>query len=124
ERYLASAIANFDIAEGAKLFGELTYGRVRSNSQIEAFALEWLDIYTDPDELGMSIANPFIPAEVAAAIAARNSDADPDNDVAAIQFRRRQNDVFDRSNVVRRDTWRAVAGIRGDLGSRIKYEAS
>ena len=124
ERYLASAIANFDITDSAKLFGELTYGRVRSNSRLEPFAMDWTDVYTGADDLGMSIDNPFIPAEVAAAIAARNSDADPDNDVAAIQFRRRQNDVFDRSNVVRRDTWRAVAGIRGDLGSKLKYEAS
>jgi len=124
ERYLASAIANFDIADNAKLFGELTYGRVRSNSRLEPFAMDWTDVYTGADDLGMSIDNPFIPADVAAAIAARNSDADPDNDVAAIQFRRRQNDVFDRSNVVRRDTWRAVAGVRGDLGSKFKYEAS
>lgn len=124
ERYLGSAIANFEIADNAKLFGELTYARVRSNSRLEPFALEWTDVYTGADDLGMSITNPFIPADVAAAIAARNSDADPDNDVAAIQFRRRQNDVFDRSNVVRRDTWRAVAGIRGELGSKFNYEAS
>lgn len=64
ERQFASAIANFDIADGAKLFGELTYGRVRSNSQIEAFALEWTDVYTDAADLGMAITNPNIPADV------------------------------------------------------------
>lgn len=71
---------------------------MRSNSQIDAFALERTNVYTDAADLGMAITNPFIPADVSAAIEARNSEADRDNDVAAIQFRRRQNDVFDRSN--------------------------
>ena len=77
ERQFASAIANFDIADGAKLFGELTYGRVRSNSQIEAFALEWTNVYTDAADRGMAITNPFIPADVSAAIEACNSETDP-----------------------------------------------
>mgnify|MGYP006146619265 CR=1 FL=1 len=46
-----------------------------------------------------------------ALIAARNGDANPANDVTTIGFRRRQNDVFDRSNVNDRDTWRVVVSM-------------
>ena len=101
------------------------YAKVKSRSRLEPFALDILSdvYYRDIDPYGIPITNPFIPAAVAAAIAAANSDADPTNDVDAINGRRRQNDVFDRSNVVSRDTWRVVAGLKGELG-RFKWDAS
>lgn len=125
ERYLATGVANFDITDGVEAYGELTYSRVISNSRLEPYPLDLLgDIYfRDIDPYGIPITNAFIPAPIAAAIAAANSDADPTNDVDAIGGRRRQNDVFDRSNTVRRHTWRAVAGLRGDLG-RLNWDAS
>lgn len=125
QRYLASGIANYDLADGVQLFAEATYARVRSNSSLEPLALDTTDVYSgDIDDGGIPITNPFIPANVAAAIAAANSDANPGNDVTSVQFRRRQNGIFDRSNRVERDTWRAVVGVRGDIGSKFHYEAS
>lgn len=124
ERYLASAVANYDLTDNVELFAEATYARVSSNSRLEPFALDWSDVYSQEDDLGISITNPFIPASVAAAITAANADGDATNDVAAIQFRRRQNEVFDRSNQVKRDTWRTVIGARGNLTDNFRYEAS
>lgn len=125
QRYLASGIANYDLADGVQLYAEATYARVRSNSSLEPLALDTTDIYsTAIDDPGIPITNAFIPASVAAAIAAANSDGNPNNDVSAIQFRRRQNGIFNRSNDVRRDTWRAVVGVRGDIGSKFHYDAS
>lgn len=125
ERYLGTAIANYEISDGVEAFVEGTYSRVTSNSRLEPYALDLLgDIYfRDIDPYGIPITNAFIPAPIAAAIAAANSDADPTNDVAAINGRRRQNDVFDRSNTVKRETWRVAAGLRGDI-DRFKWEAS
>lgn len=125
ERYLASGVGNFDLTDNVTAFAEVTYAKVKSRSRLEPFALDILSdvYYRDIDPYGIPITNPFIPAAVAAAIAAANSDADPTNDVDAINGRRRQNDVFDRSNVVSRDTWRVVAGLKGELG-RFKWDAS
>ena len=126
ERYLGNIVANYEISDRATVYMEGTFARTRSNSRLEPFALDLLgDIYfRDIDPYGIPITNPFIPAPIAAAIAAANSDADPNNDVDAISGRRRQNDVFDRSNRVQRDTWRAVLGVRGDLGSNLNYDVS
>lgn len=126
ERYLGTIVANYEISDRATVYFEGTFARTKAQSQLEPFALDLLnDIYfRDVDPYGIPITNPFIPAPIAAAIAAANSDADPTNNVSAIGGRRRQNDVFDRSNRVQRDTWRAVAGVRGDLGDRIRYDVS
>lgn len=125
ERYMVSSIGNFDLTDNIEVFGEVTWSRVLSNSRLEPFALDLTgDIYfRDVDPFGIPITNPFIPADVAAAIAAANSDADPNNDVDSISGRRRQNDVFDRSNTVERQTWRVAAGLRGDVG-RFNWETS
>lgn len=125
ERYMVSSIGNFDLTDNIEVFGEVTWSRVLSNSRLEPFALDLTgDIYfRDVDPFGIPVTNPFIPADIAAVIAAANSDADPTNDVESISGRRRQNDVFDRSNTVERQTWRVAAGLRGDVG-RFNWETS
>lgn len=125
ERYLVSGVANYDVTDNMEVYVEGTWARVTSNSKLEPFALSIEgDIYGPTPFWGMPATNAFIPAPVAAVIAARNSDGDPTNDIVAIGGRRRQNDVFDRSNVVERDTWRAVVGVRGDLSDNIRYDIS
>ncbi|MFM7028594.1 MAG: TonB-dependent receptor plug domain-containing protein [Chakrabartia sp.] len=125
ERYLGSALVNFEVVDGVTLYAEGTYGRVKSSSQIEATPLDYTDIYDgSAGNLGIPITNPFIPADVAAAIAAANSDADPTNDVAALGFRRRQVEVFSRSNRADRETWRVAAGIRGNVMNDFRYDVS
>ncbi|HEX8191876.1 MAG TPA: TonB-dependent receptor [Allosphingosinicella sp.] len=117
ERYLAAGLFRYDVSDSIQAFAEVTYARVRSNADIEALPLDATDIYDgDAQGFGIGIDNPFLPAAVRAAIDARNADADPANDVRFIGFRRRQNEIFNRSNDNRRDTWRVAAGLRGDLG--------
>jgi len=124
QRYLATGIANYQVSDTIKAFAEVTYSRVRSNSRLEAFALDFGDIYDGDNGIGISITNPFIPSAIKAAITAANSDSSATNDVAAIQFRRRQNEVFDRSNQVRRDTWRVTLGLEGELADKYKWDVS
>lgn len=125
ERYLGNVIANLEVADGVTLYAEGTYGKVKSSSKIEATPLAYTDIYDGSvGSIGIPITNPFIPAGVRAAIATANNDADPTNDVAAIGFRRRQVEIFDRSNKADRDTWRIAAGIRGDVMSNVRYNIS
>ncbi len=121
ERYLANGIFNYEINDSIQAYAEVTYARTSSNASLEAFALQTADVYATG---GIPITNAFIPTSVANAIAAANSDGITTNDVSAIGFRRRQNEVFDRSNRAERNTWRAVAGVRGDLGSKFTYDVS
>lgn len=122
ERYLVAGIAKYDITDSAEAFLEVTYGKTKSSSSLEPFAGEDADFF--PNGGGIPITNPYIPGNIQAIIAANNSDADPTNDIANLGFRRRFNEVFDRSNVNNRDTWRVAAGIRGDLGSNWNYDVS
>jgi len=120
ERYLGTVIAHYDIVPGVTAFVEGTYVHVKSSSAIEPYALG-----SDTDlGFGYSIDNPFIPAAIQQQIAARNSDGNPSNDVDQISFRRRQNDVFSRSNTNTRDTWRVAAGFKGLLLDKFNYEVS
>ncbi|WP_230769570.1 TonB-dependent receptor plug domain-containing protein [Sphingomonas sp. Leaf4] len=121
ERYLASGIFNYEITDNVQAYTEVTYARTSSNASLEPFALANTDVYASG---GIPITNAFLPTSVAQAIAAANSDANPNNNVTSIGFRRRQNDVFDRSNRAERNTWRAVAGVRGDLSSTWNYDVS
>ena len=120
ERYLATVVGHYDISDSAAVYVEATYAKVKASSQIEPFALS-----SDTNlGFGYAIDNPFIPLAIQQQIAARNSDADPTNDVDEISFRRRQNEVFSRSNSNDRDTYRIAGGLRGDVGSGWKYDVS
>lgn len=120
ERYLGSANAHYDVSDALKLFVEGTYVRTNASSAIEPYALG-----SDTDlGFGFGIDNPFIPLSIRQQIAARNSDGIASNDVDEISFRRRQNEVFSRSNNSRRETWRVATGFNGTLADKFNYEVS
>lgn len=121
ERYIATGIANFDVSDNINVFGELTYAKVKTNNRLEPFALAYDDVFDGTQ--GISIDNPFIPQEIQDAITSYNATALPADQVTSLQFRRRQNEVFDRSSSIDRDTWRATIGAKGDLG-RFNWEVS
>lgn len=121
ERIIGSLNAQYEVADSATLFFEGTYAKTRSSSQIEALAL---DSINDNVGTGYNIDNPFLPAAIRQQIIARNSDGIADNDVTSIAFRRRQNEVFSRSNRNDRDTFRIAGGVRGDFAEKWNYELS
>ncbi|WP_340314390.1 TonB-dependent receptor plug domain-containing protein [Rhizorhabdus argentea] len=125
ERYLGAASAKYELTDHVTAFIEGTYAHTRSSSQIEAAPFGAGAGIPQPDlPLGYGIDNPFIPASIASAIAARNSDADPTNDITSISFARRQTEIFTRSNTNRRDTFRIAGGFRGDIADKWNYEVS
>ena len=119
ERKLLTGIVNADVTNHVKAFFEGTYAKTSSDSSIEPLSVQNADLGID----GISLTNPFIPTAISTAITAANSDANPDNDITAIAFRRRSNDIFDRSNSARRKTWRIAAGFKGDVG-KFNWEVS
>lgn len=122
ERYLGSAILNYEVTDSIKAFTEVTYAKTKSNSALEASALQTDDIY-DSMASGIPITNAYIPQTIVDQILAHNT-ANPDNQITSLGFRRRQNEVFDRSNTADRDTWRVAAGLKGDISDKWQFEAS
>ena len=125
ERYLGAVSAKYDLTDGVTAFFEGTYAKVKSSSRIEANPFGAGEgIPAARLSYGYSVDNPFIPASIAAAIAARNSDGDPANDISSISIARRQNEIFTSSNQVSRDTFRVAGGLRGDIGSKWHWDVS
>lgn len=123
ERYLLTGNINYELSDNLKFFLEPTYSKVKSSALLEAYSFDWSFVYKDGAK-GMPITNAYIPAPIRSLIDARNSDANPANDIVAIQYRRRQNEVYNRSNEADRDTWRVATGFKGDFGSKWSYELS
>ncbi len=110
KRYLGSATAKYDISDAVTFYAEGQYAKSESRSRLEPQAVANGDIGI----AGIPITNPFIPTEIRNAMVAAGS-----TDLA---FRRRSNDVFDRSNTNDRDTWRLVGGLRGEFGKGWNYD--
>ncbi|KQT32045.1 hypothetical protein ASG29_09330 [Sphingomonas sp. Leaf412] len=124
ERYMAAFNTSFEISPAATVFLETNYNKVKSRSSLEPSAIA-IGLVPNAD-VGFSIpaSNPFIPTPIRAIITARNSDANPANDITGISTRRRFNEVFDRSNVNDRDTLRLATGLRGEFAEGWRYDAS
>lgn len=126
ERYMGTVIGNYELTDGIKAYAEFTYTKVKSSSQIEATPLDYTDLY---DDGGIPLTNAFIPQAVRDQVAAWNAaalaDGDDDtNPITSIGFRRRQNEVFSRSNTAERDFYRGVVGVKGDISDRWQFDAS
>ncbi|QPQ55234.1 TonB-dependent receptor [Allosphingosinicella flava] len=124
ERLLGSAIVRYDLTDNLELFAEGTYAKTKSRSRLEPSAIAIGPIATQDIPQVIAIDNPFIPAAIQAVIAARNSDANPANDITGIAAQRRFNEVFDRSNKNDRDVYRIATGLRGDFAGGWNYDLS
>lgn len=116
ERYLVTGLGSFELSDNATLFFEGSYAKSKSRSSLEPQAVANTDLVNADGTgyEGIPITNPFIPAAIRDAMIAEG--------VTSLAFRRRSNDIFDRSNKNDRETWRAVAGLRGSLAEDFNYE--
>jgi outer membrane receptor protein involved in Fe transport len=123
KRELATGIANFDITPDVRYFAELTYSHVKGDASIEPLALGSAGSGSPTAGIfDIQLDNPLIPTDVANAIAAANA-ATPGS-VTSIAFRRRSNDIFDRSNHADRHTFRIATGFKGTLLGKYNWEVS
>ncbi len=116
ERYLATGLASYELTDNVTLFSEVTYAKSKSRSRLEPQAVANTDL-TNADGSGyegIPITNPFIPTAIRDAMVAAG--------VTSLPFRRRSNDIFDRSNKNDRETWRVVGGLRGTVAEKFNYE--
>lgn len=105
-RHVVNAIGHFDVSDKVTLFAEGKYANIRSFS----LAQPTFDYY-----LFLPQDNPFIPANVAAAI---------DPAVGGVLVNRDNFDFGQRGEDIERETIRTVFGARGDLSDALRYELS
>ncbi len=125
ERYMGNLLADYEITDGVTAYFEGSYVKSKSRSSLEPQAVADTDlVYADGTPFaGIQLNNPFIPTAILNRINALNSDGDATNNVGnTLFFRRRSNDIFNRSNRNDRETWRVVAGLRGDIGSKLNWD--
>lgn len=106
ERHVANAIAHFDVSDKLTLFAEGKYANVKSFTLGQPTWDYYLFVPED---------NPFIPANVRAAI---------DPEMGGVLVTRDNLDLGQRGESIERETFRTVIGARGDLSDSLNYEVS
>jgi outer membrane receptor protein involved in Fe transport len=133
ERYLLATNANYEISDNIEAFFEGTYSKTKTQTELEPFPLDSVDLFpstggffnvenrqldADGNATGPIVVNPFVPAGLLATLQDNNGDGLRD-----VAFTRRLSDVANRGNRANRDTFRILAGLRGDLFGDWKWDA-
>lgn len=113
ERLQSTLLGRYEFSDALELYAEGQYVRTRSNASLEPSAIGNTGAgaalnYDGSSYAGIPITSPYVPAAIRASAGA--------NGVGVIQFRRRSNDIFSRSNRNERDFYRGVIGVRGEFG--------
>jgi len=111
ERHIANFLGHYDISDTVTLFGEAKYATTKSFSLAQP-TFDY-NILVEGD-------NPYLPANIRAAI-------DPQIGGALVSrdnFDLGVNGNGQRGESIKRDTYRTVIGLRGDLEDKTHYEVS
>src|SRR3569833_291334 len=122
ERYTGAILAHYDFSPAATLYLEGLYNHTKANGHIAPLAVDdsgtqgqsVLAFDGTPTFPGISTNNPYVPAAILA-------DFGPDQ---YLDFFKRTNGIFARSPHDKRDYYRGVIGLRGDLNTNKKNNFS
>ncbi len=121
ERYQGALLAHYDFSDAFKLYAQGQYTHTNSNASLEPSAIDNVSSgaalnFDGSAYAGIPISSPYVPAAIRAAALA--------NGVDVVQFRRRSNDIFSRSNKNERDFYRGVIGAKGQFtaGTNWSYD--
>lgn len=122
ERYSGAILAHYEFSPAATLYVEGLYNHTQADGHIEALAVDdggnqgqsVLAFDGTPTFPGISTNNPYVPAAILA-------DVGPDQ---YLDFFKRSTGIFDRSPHDKRDYYRGVIGLKGDLGADWRYDVS
>ncbi|HEX8449804.1 MAG TPA: TonB-dependent receptor plug domain-containing protein, partial [Allosphingosinicella sp.] len=104
-RHVVNAIGHVDFSKAFTLFGEAKYANIQSYS----LGQPSFDYY-----LLISPENPFIPAALRTTA----------EDNGGLLLTRDNFDLGQRGERIKRETWRGVLGVRGDIAKDLNYEVS
>jgi iron complex outermembrane recepter protein len=110
ERWLFSGNAHYDFTPNIEGFAEATFARTDTESELEPYPLAFDDLPIT----GISITNPFVPPDIAAAAAAAGD--------TEVEFARRLTEIGNRGTTGEREMIQVVTGLRGDLAERFNWE--
>jgi len=126
QRYILSTAFDYDIVTGpvsAEVYAEGSYSRSKTTFRYEPTLAQFIGgnfgtVNEAPFELPTIPANnPFLlnlPASVLARIGPIPA--------SGLSFERRFEEFGNRFSIIDRDTFRAVVGLRGDLGPKVRYD--
>ncbi len=134
ERILLSTVTNYEIAPYATVFIEGTYARTQASSELEPFPLSSQDVFdglpfcfdTGVDGLadqcdpatGIPLSSGVVPQALRDAVLAANPQLNAiagSPSEAVVGFARRLSEVGNRGASAKRQTFRVVTGLKGDL---------
>lgn len=133
ERYILGTVARYEIGAGIEAFFEGTYAKTKTNTELEPFPLDSVDLFpstggffnvenfaldANGNPTAAVVTNPFVPAGLLATLSDNTGDGLRD-----VAFTRRLSDVAQRGNRAGRDTYRVLAGLRGELFGDFKWDA-
>lgn len=105
-RHVANVFAHYDLSDKVQLFAEGKYANTKSYSLGQPSFDYYLFVPQD---------NPYIPASIRAAI---------DPELGGVLVTRDNFDLGQRGENIKRETWRSVVGVKGDLNPSLHYELS
>ncbi len=118
DRLLLASQAHYNFSENLQVYTEATFASTEATSASEPFAFDSktnLGMGANNVPLGISIDNPFVPADLRnSAIAAGDTQ---------INFRRRMVELGQRTYTARRDLYHVVVGAKGTLLNDYKWDA-
>ncbi|WP_271078084.1 TonB-dependent receptor domain-containing protein [Aurantiacibacter sp. MUD61] len=121
ERYLLGGYASYEVASALELYTEVTYVNNRVDSELAPTPI-LVNTFLDIDSL---VANGFIDAATEAEFRALDDSetgADQSNGLIDVQVRRRLEEAGGRRNLDERNSFRVLAGARGDITDFLSYD--
>ena len=122
ERYMLGGYGSYEINEAVELYGEVAYVNNQVNAELAPTPI-LVNTFLDIDSL---VANGFIDAATEAefrALDASETGADQNNGTIDVQIRRRLEEAGGRRNLDERNSFRVLAGARGDITDFLSYDA-
>ncbi|MBH5322386.1 TonB-dependent receptor domain-containing protein [Aurantiacibacter sediminis] len=122
ERYLLGGYASYEVAPALELYTEVTYVNNRVDSELAPTPI-LVNTSLDIDSL---VANGFIDAATEAefrSLDATETGTDQNDGLIDVQVRRRLEEAGGRRNLDERNSFRVLAGARGDITDFLSYDA-
>lgn len=117
KRWQASVNGHYDVTDHVTAFWEAAYAHSEGGYSNAAVPMGTASFITN---FQLDLRNPYLPASLRTLLRT-TLDADGDN-LVSINMNRRLNELGLRSTDQRRDFWRFVGGLKGDLTPRLKWE--
>ena len=110
DRYLLSTLVDYELADGIRAFVEGTFAQTRTESELEPFPHSNSDLSIG----GISVDNPFVPPALRNTILAAGD--------TEIEYFRRTTELDQRGSTARRNTYRMLFGVEGDINDDWSWE--